>query len=55
MVTDARFVQASKAASLIVVTELGISIDVNPSQYLKAHFPIDVTELGMVTDVNPEH
>ena len=37
----------------MLVTELGIVIDVNPVQSLKAEFPMMVTVFGMVTDVNP--
>ena len=37
----------------ILVTELGIVIDVNPVQPKNAVGPILVTELGIVIDVNP--
>ena len=38
---------------MIPVTELGIVIDVKPSQLEKALFPILVTEFGIVIDVKP--
>jgi len=42
------------AAAPILVTELGISIDVNP-ETLNAAKPILVTELGITTDCNAGH
>ena len=41
----------SKASYPIVVTEVGMVIEVKPLQPSKAYFPIVVTELGMVTEV----
>ena len=38
---------------MILVTELGIVIDVKLLQPLKAYPPILVTELGIVIDVKP--
>ena len=35
----------------MLVTELGIVIDVKPVQPLKEEMPIDVTELGIVIEV----
>eukprot|EP00037_Helgoeca_nana_P025767 m.285665 g.285665 ORF g.285665 m.285665 type:complete len:188 (-) comp27038_c0_seq11:11-574(-) len=44
-----------KAPCPIDVTESGITMDVRPSQPIKAISPIDVTELGITTDVSPLH
>ena len=46
-------IQAEKVYSPILITELGIVIDVKLLQPLKAEFPIIVTELGIVIDVKP--
>ena len=45
--------QPKNAESPIIVTELGIVIDVKPLQFLNAALPIEVTELGIVIDVKP--
>ena len=37
----------------MLVTELGMEIDVSPVQPKKAAYPMLVTELGIVTDVSP--
>ena len=50
-----RLVQPLKAWEEIVVTELGISIDVSSLHLPKAYVPIDVSELERVTDDNLEH
>ena len=39
----------------MLVTLLGILIDVNPEQPKKALLPMLVTLLGIFTDVNPVH
>ena len=39
----------------MLVTELGIVIEVKPEQYDKAPSPMLVTELGIVIEVKPEH
>ena len=49
-----RLEQPLKAYLPILVTELGIVIDVMPEQPEKAELPILVTELGIVIDVMPE-
>ena len=38
----------------MLVTLLGISMEVKPEQFLKAPLPMLVTLLGMVTEVKPE-
>ena len=45
--------QSQKASFPILVTELGMEMDINPLQPEKAPYPILVTELGIVTDVKP--
>ena len=44
-----------KAASPMLVTELGISTDFKPLHPSKAHKPMLVTELPIVKDVKPIH
>ena len=51
---EVRLEQPLKAYLPILVTELGIVIDVMPEQPEKAELPILVTELGIVIDVMPE-
>jgi len=45
-------VQPKKADSPIVITELGIVMEVSPVQPEKARQPMDVTELGIVMEVS---
>ena len=52
-ITEARPAQSSKAEMPISVTELGISIEVSPLQFLKAASLIEMTELPNVIDVRP--
>ena len=47
--------QPAKADSPMVVTELGIVIEVKPLQYSKALIPMLVTELGIAMEVKREH
>ena len=49
-----RLTQPPNADSPILVTELGIVIEVNPVQPLKAEIPIFSTVLGMVMFVKDE-
>ena len=53
MITFVKPVQPSKAPSPILVTELGIVIEVKPLHLQKASDSISVTELGIVTEVKP--
>jgi len=53
-ITDVRLLHPQKAFLPIVVTVLGISIDVSPGLPEKALSPIVVTVLGISIDVSPE-
>lgn len=48
-----RLVQSKKASWPIVVTELGMAIDVSPLQPEKAELPIEVTVLGIFVFLQP--
>ena len=47
MVTDVKPEQPENARSPIDVTEFGIDIKVNPSQFINAYFFISVISLGI--------
>ena len=53
-VIEAKLLQFPTILEPMLVTELGISILVNPEQLEKALPPIVVTAFGMVMDVNPQ-
>jgi hypothetical protein len=53
MVTEFN-VQPSNTPKPMLITLLGIVIDVRPVQFLKATPPISITLLGMVIEVRPE-
>ena len=58
IVTSANFEQLANALTSIFVTLLGMSMDVNPLQYLNTSLAISVTLFGMVTlvkDVQKEN
>ena len=46
-------VQPENAFLPMLITELGMVIEVRPLQFTKAVFPMLVTELGIVNDVSP--
>jgi hypothetical protein len=54
MFTEVSLEHHAKAPAQMVCTELGISIEVRPSQLKKALFPIDVTVLGMIVFLHPK-
>ena len=54
MVTEARLLQFSKAASPILVTLLPMVMEVRPAQFIKVPPPLILVKLlGMVTEVRP--
>ncbi len=53
MINLATPLQPANASTPMLVTLLGIVIEVRPLQYLNASFPMLVTLFGIVTDVRP--
>jgi hypothetical protein len=51
MVTEVSFSQLRNVQELIVVMELGMSMEVRPL-FWNVKFPMEVTELGMLIDVS---
>ena len=53
-VIEVNCTQSLNALPPMLVTLLGIVMDVRPEQFLKAELPMLVTLLGIVMDVRPE-